>query len=323
MSFSPPIPARFPLALVCLLLSLAVLAPTGRAQDDDEDELRTCSESYGTLAVVEPQDAMLRDLRKYELDSPTSLIRIMAQESNCFLVVERGVAMENLRQERQLAEEGELRGGENVGRGQMVAADFVLTPEVLISDDDAGGVGGGIGRVFRRSRAAGVLGGGIKFKEAETSLLVSDTRSGIQVASAKGQARKKDFRLGMLGIGAGTIIGGGGYTDTDEGKVIAASFLDNFNELVASLENNPNMDRFGASGGETVQAGEVFSAGDVVQAKIDNVPLLAEPVAGAQPLSMITATESLVYLGQEKDGHLYVQGPSGTGWINKLLITAR
>jgi len=304
--------------ILVLLGTLLLLSTPARGQDD----LQTCGEPYGTLAVVEPQDEVLKSLAKYDLESPTSLIRIMAQESNCFLVVERGIALQNLQQERELAEAGELQGGQNMGGGQMVAADFVLSSKVLISDDNAGGVGGGIGRVFgRRNRAVGLLAGGIKFKEAQTSLLVSDTRSGIQVASAKGQAKKKDFRLGMLGIGAGTVLGGGGYTDTDEGKVIAASFLDNFNQIVESLETNPNMDRFGAAGSETAEAGEVFTAGDVVMPKIDNIPLLVEPVAGAESLSLVTSADALVYLGQEKDGHLHVQGSAGTGWVNKLLVT--
>jgi len=151
-----------------------------------------------------------------------------------------------------------LRGGQNVGSGQMVAADFILTPDVLISDDNAGGIGGALGRFGRRG--VGLLGAGVKFKEAETSLLISDTRSGIQVAAAQGKARKTDFRLGMLGIGGGTAIGGGGYTDTEEGKVIAASFLDNVNNIVVSLKDNPNMDQYGASGDDTVIAGEVFTA---------------------------------------------------------------
>jgi len=307
--------SRFLLPLFSLLAVLLVSVPA-HAQDD----LQECAEPYGTLAVVEPQEEVIRMLSRYKLDSPTSLIRIMAQESNCFLVVERGIAMKNLEQERALASSGQLRGDQNMGGGQMVAADFILTPDVLISDDDAGGVGGALGR-FGRGRGLGLLAAGIKFKEAETSLLVSDTRSGIQVAAAKGKAKKKDFRLGMLGIGAGTAFAGGGYTDTDEGKVIAASFLDNFNNVVTSLKNNPNIDQYGASGEDTVDAGEVFAAGDVVMAKIDNINLLVAPKAGSEAVGAVTSSDALVYLGTEENGYLQVQGSAGMGWINKLLVT--
>jgi hypothetical protein len=286
-----------------------------------QDKPKKCAEPYGTLAVVEPQDEVLRMLSKYALSSPTSLIRIMVQESNCFLAVERGVAMQNLKQERALAESGQLRGDQNVGSGQMVAADFILTPDVLISDDNDGGVGA-LGRLGRR-RGLGLLAAGLKFKKAETSLLISDTRSGIQVAAAQGKAKKTDFRVGMLGVGSSTAIAGGGYTDTEEGKVIAANFLDNFNNVVASLEGNSNMDQYGASGDDTATAGEVFAAGDVVVAKIDDINLLVTPKAGAEAVGSVTSADQLVYLGTEENGYLQVQSSSGQGWINKLLVTKR
>ena len=306
--------------MLIVLLSVAGLVLGAVPLYAYDDDLRTCAEPYGTLAVVEPQDEVLRVLSKYDLSSPTSLIRIMVQESNCFLAVERGIAMQNLEQERALAESGQLRGDQNMGGGQMVAADFVLTPDVLISDDNAGGAGGALGR-FGRRRGLGLLAAGVKFKEAETSLLISDTRSGIQVAAAQGKAKKTDFRIGMLGIGSGTAIAGGGYTDTEEGKVIAASFLDNFNKVVTSLESNPNMDQYGATGDDTATAGEVFAAGDVVMAKVDNITLLAAPDAGADALGAGMAAEALVYLGAEENGYLQVQSAGGQGWINKLLVT--
>jgi len=306
--------------LLIVLLSVAGLVFGTVPLYAYDDDLRTCAEPYGTLAVVEPQDEVLRVLSKYDLSSPTSLIRIMVQESNCFLAVERGIAMQNLEQERALAESGQLRGDQNMDGGQMVAADFVLTPDVLISDDNAGGAGGALGR-FGRRRGLGLLAAGVKFKEAETSLLISDTRSGIQVAAAQGKAKKTDFRIGMLGIGSGTAIAGGGYTDTEEGKVIAASFLDNFNKVVTSLESNPNMDQYGATGDDTATAGEVFAAGDVVMAKVDNITLLAAPDAGADALGAVMSAEALVYLGAEENGYLQVQSAGGQGWINKLLVT--
>jgi hypothetical protein len=309
-----------PLPLLLGLLCILLLPAGAAAQDDD---LQSCDEPYGTLAVVEPKDRVLKQLRKYELGSPGSLLRVMAQESNCFLVVERGEGMRNMKEERQLAASGELRGGENVGKGQMVAADFILTPNVLISDGNSGGIGAAVGRRLSNRGGVAALGGGVKFKKAETSLLVSDSRSGIQVASATGKARKTDFKLGMLGIGANTAAAGGGYTDTDEGKVIAASFLDNFNKVIGSLKDNPNMDRFGAGGGSTETAGEVFSAGDVVRPKIDNVTLVASPESGAATVTTLTKADELVCLGAEENGHIQVQGAGGQGWINKVLVTKK
>jgi len=45
------------------------------------------------------------------------LLRLMIQQSNCFQIVERGLAMQNIMQERQLAQSGQLN------RAQMLVGD--------------------------------------------------------------------------------------------------------------------------------------------------------------------------------------------------------
>ncbi|HSR43560.1 MAG TPA: CsgG/HfaB family protein [Longimicrobiales bacterium] len=280
----------------------------------------------GTLAVVEPQDETLRALYRYELESPTSLIRMMVQESNCFIVVERGRALERMAQERELAASGQLAGGSNVGGGQMQAADFYLTPDVLFSEGDAGGIGGAVGGLL--GRGAGAIAGGLKFKEAETSLLVTNTRSGVQVASADGSARETDFGGGALGFLGGGGAALGGYTNTNEGKVIAASFLDNYNEIVETVRNDPNLPPLSPEEvrarmtGET-PAGGGFSAGDVVVTKIDNVDILAEPAAGAAVVTKVGRSDPMVFLGGEENGYIQVQSSQGPGWVLKVLVTGQ
>ena len=108
-------------------------------------QLEKCGKPLGTLAVSEPQDYVGRALMGYGLPSPVPLIRMMIQQSNCFVVVERGRAMQNLMQERSLAESGQLRSNSNMGAGQMVTADFVLTPDVVFSSKDTGGLGAALG----------------------------------------------------------------------------------------------------------------------------------------------------------------------------------
>ena len=41
-----------------------------------------------------------------------------------------------------------------MGGGQMVAADFVLTPAVVFSENNAGGVGGAVGGLLGHKAAA-------------------------------------------------------------------------------------------------------------------------------------------------------------------------
>jgi hypothetical protein len=283
-----------------------------------------CDKSFGTLAVVEPQNEIVQALLKYKLSSPTSLLRMFAQQSKCFTVVERGAAMQNIMQERALAQQGQLQQGSNMGGGQMKTADFVLTPAVLFSEGNAGGVGGVAAGLFKRaSPVAGVIAGGLKFKEAQTSILIADTRSGVQVASAEGKAKKTDFSLGALGIGGGALAGGGGYTNTNEGKVVAASFLDNFNKVIESMKNDPELAKAGASGTETVKAGVSFQDGDVLVPKIANVKLLGSPAEGAKVLATLAKTDELVFLGEEKTSYVKVQGSSSEGWVKKTLVVKK
>src|SRR6476661_3526268 len=78
-----------------------------------DNGLNHCDKPMGALAVVEPQSEVLTALMRYKLQSPVGLIRMMIQQSNCFIVVERGVGMQNLMQERQLSAAGEARQGSN------------------------------------------------------------------------------------------------------------------------------------------------------------------------------------------------------------------
>src|SRR6185295_9441459 len=107
-----------------------------------DNGLEHCDKPMGAMAVVEPQSQVLVALSRYNLSSPSGLIRLMIQQSNYFIVVERGAGMQNVMQERQLAAAGETRAGSNLGGGQMVAADYVLAPAVAFSESNAGGLGG-------------------------------------------------------------------------------------------------------------------------------------------------------------------------------------
>jgi hypothetical protein len=100
--------------------------------------------------VVEPQDHVLAGLRNYGLGSTSIMLRLMTEESGCIAVVERGVAMQNLQQERSLAAGGQLQADSNIGGGQMVGADFVMTPVVQFSGE-SGGVGGMVGGLLGRA----------------------------------------------------------------------------------------------------------------------------------------------------------------------------
>ena len=237
-------------ATACMLLSGPALAqrnkkgPQGAAAgahaQGASTSLEYCDETLGTIGVVEEQGGdwyryLTSDLR---LPSTIPLIRMMIQQSNCFVVVERGRAMQNMMQERALADSGELREGSNFGKGQMVAADYTINPSINFSQSDAGGIGAALGAFGgRKLGAIGSVVGGLKFKKAETILTMIDNRSGVQIAAAQGQARKTDFGGGIAGWGGSGYGAIGGYTNTPEGKVLAAAFADAYNNLVRALRN--------------------------------------------------------------------------------------
>jgi hypothetical protein len=289
--------------------------------------LEHCEKPMGAMAVVEPQHQVLTALLRYKLSSPVGLIRLMIQQSSCFIVVERGAGMQNLMQERQLAAAGESRQGSNLGGGQMVAADFVLTPSVEFSESNAGGVGGAAGGLLGGKFAA--IAGGLKFKEAQTSMLIADSRSGVQVAAAEGSTKKADFRLGGALFGGSGGAGAGGYGNTNEGKIIAAAFMDNYNNIVRSVRNDDSLRRSvgtlkeeAAAGGKT-KPGALLNEGDIVVPKIANIKLLAQPIESAKPLATLAKGDELVVTGAEKNGYIAVQGATASGWVKIVLVQKR
>jgi len=306
----------------------AVQGSAGTDGSSGDKGLEHCDKPMGAMAVVEPQDIVLTSLSRYRLSSPVGLIRLMIQQSNCFIVVERGAAMQNIMQERSLANSGQLRQNSNMGGGQMVTADFILTPSVVFSENNAGGVGAGVAGLFgSRAAAVGAIAGGLKFKEAQTSMLVADARSGVQVAAAEGSTKKADLRLGGVLFGGGAGVGAGGYGNTNEGKIIASAFMDNYNGIVRSVRADPSLQRNvgtlkaeAAAGGST-KSGAVFSEGDVLVTKIANVRLYSQAVDTSKPVgAALTRGEELVVIGSEKDGFINVQGAAGSGWVKTVLV---
>jgi curli biogenesis system outer membrane secretion channel CsgG len=200
-------------------------------------KLARCDAPLGTIAVVEDVNAPWYGIltNQYQLGPTTPVLKLMIQQSNCFVIVERGRAMNNMMAERALAQSGELRQGSNFGKGQMVSADYSLSPSITFSNQDAGRLGATVGGLL--GSVGAMIGGSVKAKEASTLLTLVDNRSGVQIAAAEGSAKNWDLGLvgGLFGSGAGGL--GGGYANTAEGKVIVAAFMDAYNGIVNAVKN--------------------------------------------------------------------------------------
>ncbi len=204
----------------------------GGATDNANSQLERCSETLGTMAVQEDQNAAwYAQLRGNNLGSTVPVLRLMIQQSNCFVIVERGGAMRNMMQERALAQSGEMRAGSSFGQGQMVAADYTISPAVPFSGKTGGGRVGSF-----LPGLVGAVAGSVSRNEASTTLLLIDNRSGVQISAAEGTAKNFDF--GVFGAAwAGLGAAGGGYANTPQGKVVVAAFADSYNQMVKSLRN--------------------------------------------------------------------------------------
>src|SRR5262245_65391465 len=106
------------------VLAAALLTPAaGQAWSQSQTaggQLEKCNETLGTLAVVEDRNAgWYRQMQQYQVQSTVPLLRMLIQQSNCFVVVERGAAMNVMQQERRLEQSGEMRQGSDFGKGQV------------------------------------------------------------------------------------------------------------------------------------------------------------------------------------------------------------
>lgn len=244
---------------VLALAASAVLASPATAQKlgkggtgvDENSELPQCSQSLGIVALVEDrsvagvEEQLPPDMRALvqlaerqnggstaRVD-PLPLLKLLAARSGCFQVAERGETFDALQKERLLAAGGSVENGSALTDATLKAADYLLTAQVLYTDNNSKGGGAGGGGMF--GSAVGLK---TKTLESQTMLTLVDVKTGIQQAVATGSARKKDYSVVgvglVLGLGVGAL--GGAYTDTDPGKVLSLAMLDAFRKLTLDAQ---------------------------------------------------------------------------------------
>jgi len=228
----------------------ALAAPVAAiAKDDDANTIPTCDKKFGTMAVDEPEQKWWL---AYQLESPAALIKVYAAQSGCFTLLDRGKGLEAAQKDRALASGGEMRGGSNIGKGQMKAADYVLVPDIANQNGNSGG-----------KRLGGVS---LKSKTADVVLTLTDVRSTEQVAVVQGHAKKTDVGWGAAG---GMFSGGGfaaagasSYANTEIGQVVAMAYLDAWKKMVVEVEKiSPDAKAANVSQSVTMsKAGKMFSA---------------------------------------------------------------
>lgn len=202
-------------------------------------QLPRCATPLGTVSIREPESQWWIS---YGLSNPEQLIKLMVSRSGCFRVVDRAGGLAMRQMERDLGDSGELQRGSNIGRGQVKAADFVLVPDIVNTDANAGGsnVGGLVGGLIG-GQVGGIIGSvRTQRSQAQALLTLVDARTTEQIYVAEGVAQKTNIGFGGGGglfgsTGLGGVVGGG-YSDTDIGKVVTAAYFNAFVDLVAYVQ---------------------------------------------------------------------------------------
>jgi curli biogenesis system outer membrane secretion channel CsgG len=259
------------------LLSLLAVAGSAAtaiawAADQAPPQIPTCEKKIGTLAVTEPEN---RWWLQYNLESPEALIKVFVSQSKCFTLLDRGKGLAAAEKERALAGAGEMRGGSNIGKGQMKAADYVLVPDLVTKNNNSSGrnIGGLVGGLLGGVAGAVVGGISLKSKTADVVLTLTDVRSTEQVALEQGHAKKTD--LGWAG-GGGAFFGGfaaagaSSYANTEIGQVVTMAYLEAYTKLVNEVKGmSLNAKADNASQSVTMaKPGKMYEAASIKSKKV-------------------------------------------------------
>ncbi|MGA0603993.1 SH3 domain-containing protein [Caulobacter sp. KR2-114] len=302
-----------------MALGLAATGVAGNAfaangQAVNSDQLPHCDRPLGTAAVKEPDRDWWTPLG---LSNPEAVLKLFALKSGCLRMVDRngGLAMRN--QERGLNDSGDLQRGSNIGRGQVLAADFFLIPDIARQNSNSGGgnFGGMAGHFLPGGFGAFAGSISVQSKEANTLITLVDARTTEQLYIAEGNAKKTDVGFGAGGWGGGWGgfggLEGSGYTNTDIGKVIMQAYFNGFVDLVHYMQNQQP----GAQ-----QANAPIAA----QRATTEVQLREGPSTSARIRYTVHAGALVYPTGQRNGVWMEVDDENGNrGWMSSAYATPR
>jgi len=195
-------------------------------------ELVKCDAPVATLALIENPNGYTMVASNGLPTSPLPLVRLLAQQSGCFRVVDRSAGLRATVQEQELKNAGIVRQNSTVAKGKGYEAQYSLTPSLTFSERDAGReIGGILAMIPVLNKLVGAA-EQVKLKEAQVALLLTDNETTEQLAASTGSVRVTDLGMGGMVLGKLGGAAGAGWSNSNEGKVIAAAFVDAHNHLV-------------------------------------------------------------------------------------------
>ncbi|MFI4934038.1 MAG: CsgG/HfaB family protein [Caulobacterales bacterium] len=277
-------------------------------------DLPHCDRPLGTAAVKEPD----RDWwSEYNLPQPDGVIKMFALRSGCFRMIDMNQGLAMHRQEEELNQSGELQRGQNVGRGQVLAADYFLIPDITHENNNSSGanVGAALGGFIPGGFGAALGGINIRSKQASTIITLVDARTTEQLYIAEGAAQKTDIGFGGGGGFGGwagfAAIAGSAYQNTDIGQVIMAAYFKAFVDMVHYAQQQ--------------QPGEQQANAPIAAQRTTTDVHLRTGPSTDDPSRYTVKTGALVYPTGKRDGiWMEVDDENGNrGWMSSAYATPR
>ena len=305
-------------------LAALVAAPLGaqgarpssgqRMQEAASNDVPHCEQSLGTISVEDGDDPS--PWTQASLAPPSKLLKVLVARSGCFSLVDRGTGLNAATRERAIGAGLGLQRRSNVGQGQIRAADYVLIAEIQGANSNVSGTGAAGAAAGLVDRRLGGLLGGFRSKklEANTILSVTNVRTTETIATVEGYAAKNNLSVaggGFFAVAAGV---GGGYDNTDIGRIVTLSFIQAYTKLVGQVSRI----RMGAEGtAEASPRGTFVTQGSVA--------MRSRPMAGGSVVRTLSAG-STVFVTGKREGLWWeiADENDNTGWVlNTKLAPSR
>ncbi len=277
---------------VALLASAALVAAPAQAKGE-EAKLATCTESLGTIAVV---DGDTQGWAKFGLGSPRELVNALALESGCFTPHSpaSNTAADFLMN---------IVAGDSEEVDQSIEVAKSAAMQGLMTSGAAGSL---LGSVPGAGQLLGMFGGlGGKKKRLAAGIKLLSPASGQTIATGQGQVKKSTLTFGGAGAwNAGAAAAG--YGSSKDGKMLVEAFVLAFNDLVAQKAAIAAMPK-SASAPAAADLATVATTTSMLEA----------PAADAKVLRSLRAGTTLAPTGK-RDG-LFIEAKDNfgtTGWVS-------
>lgn len=279
-------------ALTVIALAMGATTPAIAAKKKAEPvQLSTCSQSYGTVAVV---DGDTQGWTKYGLSSPRELISALALESGCFTPHNPASGKPADFLLNVIAGDAE-EVDKSIDLAKSVAT------EGLVRSGAAGAV---LGRVPMGGALLGAFGGlGGKKKIVAAGIKVLSPATGQTIAVGSGEVRKSTITFGGAG-GWTQGVQNAGYGSSKDGQMLAEAFIIAFNAVASQ-------------GPVLAQAPKAAAPAAAMASVVADTVMRATPASDAGEVRKLRAGTTLTPTGKRDGLFVEVEDSFGTkGWVS-------